>query len=395
MRIISREPSALQRALERARDPQVLSLALGLPAPEMFPSEDMLEAASEAMREGRSTLQYGPPEQKIKSHIVELMRLRGVECAEDEILVTTGAQQALSLLAQLLLPGSDNAVMVESAVYPGFRQAIEAFDPQFISIPIDLSSGIDIDAAKHALRRKPRPAFMYTISAGHNPLALTMTERAKHALVEVAMQHDLPVIEDDVYGHLQYEGHMEPPLRALDRERVFYVGSFSKILAPALRIGWIVAPRNCMTTLSVLKEGSDINTGTFAHRFVRRYLDSHSLPAHIERLRSEYRARRDAMHDALLECFPSGVHWKKPSAGFFFWVESELFGDTGDLLEDALSNRVAFLPGSAFATAPGGQYSNAVRLNFSHCSPTQIHEAVRRIAGTVQNRIARATAAAS
>lgn len=394
MQILRRERSALQRALERAHDPQVLSLALGLPAPEMFPSDELGIAAGDGLLQGRTALQYGIPEQRLKGHVVELMRRRGVECAEDEIILTTGAQQGLSLLAQLLLPGTENAIMVEEAVYPGFRQAVEPYCPTLVPIPIDLSCGIDIETAERVLRNRPRPAFLYTMSAGHNPLSLTMSADARQALVDLSLRHDLPIVEDDVYGFLQYDECPAPPLCSLSRDSVFYVGSFSKILAPALRIGWIVAPRDCITTLSVLKEGSDINTGTLAQRIVCRYLDSYSLPDHIERLRSEYKVRRDAMHAALLKSFPSGVHWRRPSAGFYFWVESDSFGDTTELLEDALKQRVAFLPGAAFSVASNQQYNRAMRLNFSHCCAQTIHQAVTRIATIVQERSARPLAAA-
>jgi 2-aminoadipate transaminase len=223
---------------------------------------------------------------------------------------------------------------------------------------------------------------------------LTLDRAAKQALIELSLRYDLPIIEDDVYGFLQYDGDPEPPLRAWSGENLFYVGSFSKILAPALRIGWIVAPPGCMTALSFLKEGSDINTGTFAQRVACRYLNSHSLPEHIEFLRTEYRIRRDAMHNALLEHFTSDVHWKRPSAGFFFWVESQLFGNTEELLQEALDNGVAFVPGNAFAADPSRPYSSAMRLNFSHNRPQIIREAVRRIAAVVQERSTRTAAVA-
>jgi 2-aminoadipate transaminase len=379
--------SALQIALERARDPTILSLALGLPAGELFPSHELSEAAEVTLRDGAAVLQYGLPERRLKDHVVQLMHCRGVECTHEEIFLTAGAQQGLSLVAQMLLSQTNKkTILLEEAVYPGFLQAVEPHASQMIRVPTDMSSGIDIETARYILREGAHPAFLYTMSVGHNPLALTMTRERQQELADLAARHCLPIIEDDVYGFLQYDGRPVAPLISLNRDWVFYVGSFSKILAPALRVGWIVAPKKYMTTFSVLKEGCDINTGTLSQRIVCRYLDSHSLPDHIEYLQSQYRDRRNAMHEALLRHFQSQAVWKPPSAGFFFWLQSDTFGDTTALLEEALAKRVAFVPGEAFCPENDARYKKALRLNFSCCPANLIDTAVDRMALAVHER---------
>jgi 2-aminoadipate transaminase len=370
------EPSELQRSLDRAGDPSVLSLALGLPATELLPSGE-LAASAERILSDRRSVQYGTVERRLKSHVVEVMRLRGVAVCEDEIVLTSGAQQALALLGQLLAPEA-STILVDEAVYPGFRQAVAARAPQLVSW-------------RESHRKSP--AFLYTMSTGHNPLGITMSAQNRAELLAWSQARSTPIVEDDVYGFLQYDGEAAVPLRALDGHNLFYVGSFSKIVAPALRVGWIVAPRNCVSSIEFLKEGSDINTGTLAQRILCDYLTNYSLPSRVDQLRTHYRARRDLMSGALANAMPRGVNWSVPGAGFFFWLEGDSLTDTSQLLEEALIRKVAFVPGSAFVVGPPERGRRTMRLCFSHCSPILIAEAVDRIVSAIhglQERIERA-----
>lgn len=370
----------MQRALEQARDPDLIPLALGLPAAEFFPTSDLREAAEAVLGSGPGCLQYGAPDLRLKEHIVELMRMRGVACAPDNIFITSGAQQALALLAHLLLPASGGAALVEEAVYPGFQQALGLRSPRLIPVPMDATSGIDLETAEQLFRQTPRSALFYTVPVGHNPLALTMSPTTRARLVELAAQARVPVIEDDVYGFLQYEPDMAPPLRALDSDWVLYVGSFSKIIAPSLRVGWIAGPAEVMTALSVLKESLDINMTTLGQQIVCHYLDRHPIAPRIEDLRCHYRARRDAMQAALAACFPANATWQSPAAGFFFWVQCDTFGDTETMLQRAIENGVSFVPGPAFSPGNGGRYRTSMRLSFSSCPIHRFHDGTSRIA---------------
>jgi 2-aminoadipate transaminase len=378
------ESSALQRALDRPDDAGLISLALGKPAPELLPAAEVQEAAQAVLLEGPSALQYGIPNKSLKSHIVQLMGLRGVECREDQLLLTTGAQQALALLAQLFLSDRSSAIMVEEAVYPGLMLATAPYSPAVVTVPVDLSKGFDVEAAEYALQTGIKPAFIYAMAVGHNPLGVTMNTENRLAMVDFATRNSLHVVEDDVYGLLQYEQRSEVALRSLCENWIFYIGSFSKILAPALRVGWILAPEQFIPALSALKEGLDLNTVTFAQRVVARYFDIHSIAGRIEYLERHYRRRRDAMHDALERHLKHEVRWCKPSAGFYFWVESDRFGDASELLEDAIANGVSFVPGRAFRAGKDKDFSNAIRLNFSQCPTESIEEAIARLAFTLR-----------
>lgn len=373
------KPSELQRMLALASGPGILSLALGLPAPELFPVAEIEQAASSVLENETRALQYGPPLQSLKGHIVELMSQRGVECRESQVFLTTGAQQGLNILSRLLLdPGAQ--MLTEELSYPGFRQAIEPYQPEVLTVPTDLETGMDVDEVEWLLTNGAKPAFIYVVTEGHNPLAVSLSREKRQRLVRLARDFRVPLVEDDPYGLLEYEGKMEPPLRAHAADWVFYVGSFSKILAPALRVGWIIAPESLMPTLSIIKEASDIDTSTFGQRIVSAFIDAGHLRAHVEKLRAEYRSRRDSMLRALNEHFPAQARWRRPSSGVFTWVDLPKGLDVSELLRLSIEEeRVAFIPSDAFALGINSQ-THGIRLNFSHRSPAVIEEGIARIA---------------
>ncbi|QRN94789.1 PLP-dependent aminotransferase family protein [Archangium violaceum] len=375
------QPSAIQDALQRILRPGVLSLALGLPAEELFPAQGLAEAAARVLAEQPlAALQYGAALQPLRQKVVELMALRGVRCSPEQVFLTAGSQQAMSLLARLFLePGS--TVLLEERVYSGFQQVLEPFQPRRLTVGTDLSTGIDVDAVEAVLRRGERPSLLYVMSDGHNPLGVRMSAEKRERLVKVARDYRLPIIEDDAYGLLQYEPDPLPPLRALESQWVFYLGSFSKILAPSLRVGWLVVPEELIHRLATVKEASDIDTTSFAQRVVLAFLESGRLDAHLARLRDEYRRRRDALLGALETHFPSGAKWTRPSSGMFVWVELPGNVDTTALLMRAVEQeQVAFLPGQAFAVPGGPSAAHCLRLNFSHCEPDVLRDAVARLA---------------
>jgi 2-aminoadipate transaminase len=376
--------STIQEMLALASRPGLLSFALGLPAAELFPKEAFAQAVAQVVSTDPVAFQYQPALAGLKSHIVALMQQRGVACREEQVFLTTGAQQAMNLLVHLLLdPGG--YVLAEEIIYSGFQQAIAPFEPALLTVPTDLETGIDVGAVEARLSSGPRPAFIYAMSEGHNPLSISMTLEKRTRLVELARQYGVPILEDDAYGFLCYEEHSLPPMRALDDQWVFYMGSFSKILMPALRVGWLIVPEELTTRLSVIKESSDINTSTFTQRAICAYLDAGHLPDHLTRLRGEYRRRRDAMQAALLHYFPREARWKKPTNGMFFWVELPSTVDTGAVLQQAVEQEnVAFIPGHAFAVN-GSDGSNCMRLNFSNCSPERIEEGIARLGRLLQS----------
>jgi 2-aminoadipate transaminase len=371
--------SALQTMLSVGTRPGTISFALGLPAPEFFPSEEYGRAAAAVLAEDPRALQYSPPCAPLQAHVAALMAQRGVACAPEQVFLTTGAQQGISLLARLLLePGGE--IITDTLCYTGFQQAVEPFAPRMLTVPTDLDTGMDVDAVEALLAGGARPAFIYAVPDGHNPLAVSMSAEKRVRLVEIARRYGVPVVEDDPYGFLAYDGPPAHPLRALEREWVFYVGSFSKVLAPALRLGWIIVPQELVRLLAIGKEASDINTATLAQRGAARFFDGGHLPAHLAMLRREYRLRRDTMLAALAKHFPAGTRWRKPSAGVFIWVELPAGTDAGEVLRVAIEQEgVVFVPGHAFAADGSRTASDCMRLNFSHSTPDVIEEGIARL----------------
>jgi 2-aminoadipate transaminase len=377
---LATKPSALQQMLSEASRPGILSFALGLPAAELFPTQQFAQSVAHALASDERALQYGPPCQPLKSHIVALMARRGVRCSEENVFLTTGAQQGLSLLARLLLEPGGRA-LVEEMTYTGFQQVLEPFQPEILTVPTDLETGIDVEAVERVLARSARPALIYTIADGHNPLAVSMSQAKRVRLTELAREYRVPVIEDDPYGFISYEDRPRMPMRALEEQWVFYVGSFSKILAPALRVGWIIVPSALVPKLSIIKESSDIDTTTLSQRAITNYLDGGHLQAHLSTLHREYRVRRDTMLHALAEHFPAGARWREPASGLFIWVELPGLLDTGELLKVAIeTEQVAFIPGQAFSVGQRRRGTNCLRLNFSHSSVERIEDGIARLA---------------
>lgn len=378
--------SALQDMLVASARPEILSFALGLPAPELFPAAAYSEAVAQVLAGDPRALQYGPPFRPLKQHVVRLMAERGVECREEQVFLTSGAQQGINFLSRLLLePGS--TVIVEEMVYSGFQQVLSALQADILTVPTDFKTGIDVDAIESLLVRGKRPAMIYVVPDGHNPLAVSMSLEKRRRLAELASRYCVPVIEDDAYGFLHY-GSPVPPLRALDQDWILYVGTFSKIMAPALRTGWVVVPESLIPPLAIIKEATDIDTAPLNQRAISAYLDAGHLPAHLASLRVEYRRRRDAMIDALSKHFPDGAHWQAPASGLFIFVELPEWIDTGALLETALEDeKVAFIPGHAFYVKEGEpRATNRMRLNFSNSSVERIEDGIQRLARVIEKQ---------
>lgn len=379
--------STLREVLALTARPGVLSLALGMPAAELFPTAELAAGGAHEASSG-AALQYGVPLTALKRQVVELMARRGVRCSESEVFLTSGAQQGMHLAARLLLdPGA--RVLVERVVYDGILVVLRGHSPEITALPSDPDRGLDLEALEAALATGPRPALLYVIPEGHNPLGVSLGAAARRRLVELARRHRLPILEDDAYGFLRYDGAALPPLRALEDRWVLYLGSFSKILAPALRVGWLVVPEGLIPALSALKHAADLDVTTLGQRTVSHFLASGALPAHLERLRAGYARRRDALLAALAARLPSAVRWTRPEAGMFVWLELPRGVDTMELLRRAVEGeRVAFAPGRAFTASGGPEADHCLRLCFANASVETIEEGVRRIARVIEGALA-------
>ena len=363
-------------------DPGLLSFALGMPATELFPAEAYARATAHVLETDPQALQYGLPFAPLKAHVVELMARRGVKVSPDQVFLTTGAQQAMSLLVRLLLdPGG--RIVLEEAVYDGIHASAQPLLPRMVTVPTDLEDGIDVDAVEAALAEGDRPAFVYLIPEGQNPLGVTLSAEKRARLLELAARYGVPLIEDDVYGLLHYgEGPAQPAMRALDDRWVFYIGSFSKIMAPGLRVGWIVAPEGYGSLLSLLKHGTDMDVSSLTQRTISAFLDAGDLPGHLDRLRSAYRRRRDLLMAALREHFPADARWSEPTSGFYTWVSLSPETDTLEVLRTAVAaERVAFIPGQALSA--GADARSCLRLCFATCPEHRIADGVAGIARAV------------
>jgi len=378
------EQSALQQMLVATSRPGIISFALGMPAVEFFPAEALADATACVLPVNAGVLQYSPPLQSLKQHVRELMKRRGVNCREEQIFLTAGAQQGMSLLSRLLLEPC-RSVITEELIYTGFQQVLEPFQPHVLTVSTDAKTGMDVDAVEQHLRGGARPTFIYAITDGHNPLSVRLHPSKRARLVELAEQYGVPIIEDDAYGFLCYE-NLLPPLRALSERWVFYVGSFSKILAPALRVGWLVVPEELILPLSVIKEATDIDAAPLSQRIVNAYLDMGQLPGQIDMLRTQYGLRRDVMMRALAENFPDAARWTKPDCGFFAWVELPPVVDVDELFRRAIEDEhVAFIPGHAFSVNKKRSGTSSIRLNFSHPTTAQIEEGIPRLARVLKS----------
>ena len=373
---------SLREIMDLASRPGVLSLAHGLPAAELFPRQALAEAAARVLAEP-AALQYGPPWRPLKSEIVRLMAARGVQCTEEQIFLTSGAQQGMDLVTRLLVePGQ--TVMMEWAVYDGIQFAARSRNPRILTVAADPAAGIDVDEVESLLAAGVRPAYLYVIPDGHNPLGATLSREARQRLAGLARRHRVPILEDDAYGFLQYGDQSGeaplPPLRAFEDEWVFYLGSFSKILAPSLRAGWLVVPARLTARLSLLKHAADLDTPSLSHHIVAAYLAAGHLPGHLAAVRAEYRRRRDAMFAALRAHFPPEARWQAPTAGMFVWVELPPGLDAAELLPHAVeTERVAFSPGETFCAGDPGRGTRCLRLSFTNHPPERIEEGIGRL----------------
>lgn len=377
-RIGGLKPSAIREILKVTAKPEVISFAGGLPAPELFPVEAVREAANRVLSEGgASALQYGPSEGylPLREWIGAELGQRGIQADSGDILVTVGSQQVLDLVGKLFLNPGD-VILTENPTYLAAIQAFQVFEARFVPVPTD-GEGL-VPEALPELIRAHHPKFLYTIPNFQNPTGITLSASRRRALARIAAEHALTVVEDDPYGKLRYRGQDVPPVKSWDEAgRVLYASTFSKTIAPGLRLGWVAAPAEVFSKLLVLKQAADLHTSMFDQRVAHLYLTSNPVGPHIERIRQAYGERYAVMDQALSAELPPGFQWTHPEGGMFLWVSGPPEVDSLALLNRAVAQNVAFVPGRDFFPADGGR--NHFRLNFSNSSPERIREGVRRL----------------
>lgn len=382
-RIGTMRPSTIREILKVTAQPDIISFAGGLPAPELFPVDDVRAAADAVLaREGSQALQYGPSEghAPLRAWIAEEMGARGVRARAEDVLVTNGSQQVLDLAGKLFLDAGD-VVLTENPTYLAAIQAFQTFEPRFVPVPTD-EHGLIPEAVPELVRRH-RPKFLYTIPTFQNPTGLTLARERRARLARLASELGLFVLEDDPYGKLRYRGEEIPPVKHWDETgHVVYVSTFSKTIAPGLRLGWVVARPDLFSRMLILKQAADLHTSSFDQRVALAYLAGGKQPAHLERIRRAYGERFDILDAALRAALPAAYSWTKPDGGMFLWVTGPRDLDALDLLQRAIAQKVAFVPGRDFFPADGGR--NHFRLNFSNSAPERLREGVRRLAALVR-----------
>lgn len=385
------QSSAIRDLLRYGSDPNVISFAGGFPDPQLFPA-DKLNAAYETLltRHAPQALQYtvsdGTP--ALRAQVAQHMRKDGTACTLDDILVLHGAQQGLDLVAKMMLDPGDT-VIVENPTFVGGTIAFNVFEPTYATVQMD-SDGMDMEHLESVLRSNPRAKLIYTMPDFHNPTGVTMSLARRRRLIELANEFDVLVLEDSPYRALRLEGSPLPTLKSLDTEgRVVFLGSFAKIMAPGMRLGWAVATGEVLAKLARLKVAADTQCSTINMMAASLFLETYSIEDHIARVCEVYSRKRRVMFDVLDSFFPASVQHTRPQGGLFTWLTfPEGFDATRFMLEEALPKaKVVYVPGAPFyATTP---HANHARVNFSAVSDAAIVDGMTRLGEVLSECLAK------
>jgi 2-aminoadipate transaminase len=393
--------SAIRELLKITEQPDFISFAGGLPAPEVFPVAEVAEATLRILRErGRQALQYGATEgyRPLREWVAEHMTSEGVPTSIENVLITTGSQQAIDLIGKVLIDEGDR-VVVESPTYLAALQAWNVYGARYLELPTD-DQGMRTGELRQLMQKRPK--LIYSLPNFQNPSGATLSLARRQRLVEQAARSGTPILEDDPYRELRFEGKSLPRLISLESARqeqhlapyqgnVIYTSTFSKVLAPGLRVGSIVAAPPLINKLVQAKQSTDLHTPTLTQMLTYELARDGFLTRHASQIVDVYRKRRDAMLAAMSQHFPPGIRWTEPHGGMFLWVTLPEGLDAALLLRAAVKEKVAFVPGAPFH--PGGGGANTLRLNFSNATPEAIHQGIARLGLALHERVGLATTA--
>jgi 2-aminoadipate transaminase len=379
-------PSAVREILKVAERPDVLSFAGGLPAPELFPAGELARAFETVLRNNPgAALQYGITEGflPLREWVAGRLSSRGIAASAEDVIVTSGSQQGIDLVARTLLDPGDT-VLVENPSYLAALQAFSAYEVELVALPGD-HDGLRTELLEEAVREH-RPALLYVVPDFQNPRGTTLAPHRRTELAEVARRYGVPVLEDDPYGALRFRGTAAQPIAALAEGLTFHLGTFSKTLAPGLRLGWVHGPRQAMRAMTVAKQACDLHTSTLTQHAVVELLRTFDYEAHLGRIRTEYRRRCEAMLRALERTMPPGTRWSTPDGGLFLWLELPPGLRDEDVFRTAIEHAVAVVPGSGFFVGPPQR--GFLRLNFSNQSEANIEIGMARLGRTLFDLLA-------
>lgn len=371
---------AVGAILKAAADPKIISFAGGLPAPELFPVKEMKAAVDKVFDEyGQEAMQYGAAKgvtalrQAIQQHVKEK---ENVDSELDNVLVTTGSEQALDLVGKAFVNPGDT-VLVEQPTYLCALDVFRSYGANFASVEMD-EDGMKMDALEEALKANPNTKLIYTVPNFQNPTGRTMTEERRKQLAELAEKYDVYVLEDNPYGEIRFAGQHVPAVKSFDKSgHVLYMSTFSKTLAPGFRLGWLVADKNVVNKLTILKQSADLHTDNLAQFAVAQFFADNDVDAHVKEISALYGKRKDLMLEGIKKYFPEGVKYTDPEGGMFLWVEVPGVDDTVELFKECLEHDVAFVPGDPFFA--GEVQPGAFRLNYSNMKEDQIEVGLKRL----------------
>ncbi|MCX7747774.1 MAG: PLP-dependent aminotransferase family protein [Clostridia bacterium] len=377
-RVFNTPKSFIREILKVTQDKEVISFAGGLPNPSVFPVDEIKASASKVLQEdGNEILQYTVTEgyYPLRKFISDRYRTqRGLDVSPEEILVTSGSQQGLDLIGKVFLNEGDS-VAIERPGYLGAIQAFSLFEPRFSSIPL-LEDGIDMEALDHVLNKEKVKLF-YGVPNFQNPSGVTYSEK-KRILLSFALRNTgTLMIEDDAYGELRFKGNNLPLVKSFNKEGVLLLGSFSKIVSPGLRLGWICAEKHIIEKLVTVKQASDLHSDYLSQRVVYQYIMENDIDAHIAKIRRVYGKQRDFMVEQIQRLFPEEIKYTKPEGGMFLWATLPQGIKAMEVFEEAIKENVAFVPGNPFYT--GEMAEETMRLNFSNSDEGRIEEGIKRL----------------
>ncbi len=394
-RVRGMKSGAIRDLMATLSRPGIISLAGGFPDTRAFGEEAFRAISENVAAESAQALQYGPTGglEKIKDVIVEVMAAEGTPATQGEVFTTTGAQQALDLVARVFLDEGD-AVLCEGPTYAGALNAFAAYRPRIIHVPMDRAGMIPV-AAREALSRARKQGihtkFIYTVPNFQNPTGVTMAAERRRELLEIAREFDLIILEDNPYGMLRFEGDALPTISALEQQdgdvdRVIYLGTFSKIFAPGVRLGWVHAQPGILHKINIGKQGADLCSSNLSQMMITSFFQNSDWLAYVTRLNKLYKERQQAMLDALAEFMPKEVHWTHPEGGLFVWATLPTYLDATAMLPRAIAKNVAYVPGEGFYA--GGEGKNCMRLNFSFVEPDKIRRGIEILSEVIRDRMA-------
>jgi len=378
--------SMTRKLMHLIADPEVISFGGGLPARELFPVDPIKSITNDILdQDGASVLQYGTSEgyPPLREAAAERYRRKGFAVTPEQVLITSGAQQSIDLMSKLFIDKGD-AVVVGDPTFLTALQCFSLYQADCLPVPLD-RNGMRVELIPRILKDRP-VKFIYIMPNFQNPSGITLSLDRRKAMLEIAGQYNVPILEDDAYGELRYSGDALPALKALDtRNQVIYLGSFSKVLSPGIRVSAMIAPEPIMEKLVFAKQAADLHTGNLAQRIVFGFLQRNLLDAHIQVLIDGYRKRRDAMLRAMERYLPDEVEWIAPDGGIFLWATLPRGLDAMELFEEAVAAKVAYVPGSCYYAKGGGE--NNIRLNFTACDEEKIDIGIQRLAGVIKAQI--------